>query len=94
LNAKYQQMIIDLDRDLSTVTTHLRDETAMVASLAVRLKEMELKRDADIAALEVKMAVYFKTLRSEMEILRYFSYLDTLFSKCNDLFVMRFCLSH
>jgi hypothetical protein len=40
LNAKYQQMIIDLDRDLSTVTTHLRDETAMAASLAVRLKEM------------------------------------------------------
>ncbi|CAM6032422.1 unnamed protein product [Sphagnum compactum] len=70
LNAKYQQMIIDLDRDLSTVTTHLRDETAMSASLAVRLKEMELKRDADIAALEVKMAVDFKALRSEMEILR------------------------
>jgi hypothetical protein len=33
-------MIIDLDQDLSTVTTHLRDETAMAASLAVRLKEM------------------------------------------------------
>jgi hypothetical protein len=93
LNAKYQQMIIDLDQDLSTVTTHLRDQTAMAASLAVRLKEMELKRDADIAALEVKMAVDFKALRSEMEILRYFSYLDTLFSKCNDLFVMGFCLS-
>lgn len=70
LNAKYQQMIIDLDQDLSTVTTHLRDQTAMAASLAVRLKEMELKRDADIAALEVKMAVDFKALRSEMEILR------------------------
>jgi hypothetical protein len=54
----------------------------------------ELKRDADIAALEVKMAGDFKALRSEMEILRYFSYLDTLFSKCNDLFVMAFCLSH
>jgi hypothetical protein len=94
LNAKYQQMIIDLDQDLSTVTTHLRDETAMAASLAVRLKEMELKRDADIAALEMKMAVDFKALRSEMEILRYFSYLETLFSKCNDLFVMGFCLSH
>ncbi|CAK9855734.1 unnamed protein product [Sphagnum jensenii] len=70
LNAKYQQMIIELDQDLSTVTTHLRDETAMAASLAVRLKEMELKRDADIAVLEVKMAVDFKALRSEMEILR------------------------
>ncbi len=50
----------------------------------------ELKRDADIAALEVKMAVDFKALRSEMEILRYFTYLDTSFSKCNDLFVMGF----
>ncbi|CAM6101265.1 unnamed protein product [Calypogeia fissa] len=71
MNQKYKVMLSELDKDLALVTQRLRNETALTASLAMRLADRELQRKEERQYMEHRFAQIASNFTDNLDMMRW-----------------------